>query len=85
MAHANFHYSVSCRVPELIVVACLRAIAFEVQRVEAELQIFRPAEQARRNGKRRIRRSFTSRNLSDAWRSSIVLLEYSREIGHCSQ
>jgi hypothetical protein len=32
MSHANFHYSLTCRVPELIVVACLRAIAYEVQK-----------------------------------------------------
>src|SRR5262245_20409119 len=32
MPHANFRYSVSCRVPELVVVACLRAIAYEVQK-----------------------------------------------------
>ncbi|MBI3821985.1 MAG: hypothetical protein HY289_04810 [Planctomycetes bacterium] len=32
MSHANFQYSVTCQVPDLIVVACLRAIAFEVQK-----------------------------------------------------
>jgi hypothetical protein len=32
MTHENFHYSLSCRIPDLMVVACLRAIAYECQK-----------------------------------------------------